>query len=169
MTVTFYAQPYDIDATGFYFSDAETYQETIGKIVNRYGDQVEEFEIQFIDGDAIDAELFKALNVSQATILPFMKKLEEWEDWNKTDIIIAVGECGYSFDLKNDDPEDLDIDLYTGMDLNDLARQFVEEGLFGDIPERLAFYLDYDAIARDLAHDYVETTITGETCVYRMA
>ncbi|MCV6545687.1 MAG: antirestriction protein ArdA [Cohaesibacter sp.] len=169
MTVTFYAQPYDIDATGFHFSDAETYKETIGKIVNRYGDQVEEFEIQFIDGDAIDAELFKALCISQVTILPFMEKLEEWEDWNKTDIVIAVGECGYSFDLESDDPNDLDIDLYAGMDLNDLAHQFVAEGLFGDIPERLTNYLDYDAIARDLGHDYAETTITGETCVYRMA
>ena len=169
MTVTFYAQPHDIDATGFYFSDAETYKETIGKIVNRYGDPVEEFEIQFIDGDAIDAELFKALGISQATILPFMEKLEEWEDWNKTDIVIAVGECGYSFDLESDNPDDLDIDLYTGMDLNDLAHQFVEDGLFGDIPERLSNYIDYDAIARDLAHDYAETTITGETCVYRMA
>lgn len=169
MTVIFYAQPYDIDATGFYFSDAETYKETIGKITNRYGDPVEEFELQFIDGDAIDAELFKALGISQATILAFMEKLEEWEDWNKTDIVIAVGECGYSFDLESDNPDDLDIDLYTGMDLNDLAHQFVEEGLFGGIPERLANYLDYDAIARDLGHDYAETTITGETCVYRIA
>jgi antirestriction protein len=29
--------------------------------------------------------------------------------------------------------------------------------------------LDYDAIARDLAHDYTETTIAGQQLVYRMA
>ncbi len=48
-----------------------------------------------------------------------------------------------------------------------LAEQFVEEGLFGDIPKRLQFYIDYDAIARDLAVDYSETVIAGSRIIYR--
>jgi antirestriction protein len=59
--------------------------------------------------------------------------------------------------------------MYHDQNLKELAEQFVDEGLFGDIPERLSFYLDYDAIARDLAHDYTETTIAGQQLVYRMA
>lgn len=51
--------------------------------------------------------------------------------------------------------------------MRELAEQFVDEGLFGDIPERLAGYIDYDAIARDLAMDYAETTIAGEWLIYR--
>ena len=49
------------------------------------------------------------------------------------------------------------------------ALQFVDEGLFGDIPEHLRNYLDYDAIARDLACDYASTTIAGNRLAYRCA
>jgi len=41
--------------------------------------------------------------------------------------------------------------------------------LFGDIPEHLANYIDLDAIARDLAFDYSETYVAGESLIYRAA
>ena len=73
---------------------------------------------------------------------------------------------GYGhFDVM-DDPESVEIDLYAVSGLRDLAEQFVEEGLFGEIPESLQFYIDYEAIARDLAADYSETHIAGEDFVY---
>src|ERR1039458_3402980 len=53
--------------------------------------------------------------------------------------------------------------------LRELAEQFVEEGLFGKIPERLQNYLDCDAMARDLGMDYSETTIDGKRLIYRCA
>jgi len=34
--------------------------------------------------------------------------------------------------------------------------QFVEEGLFGETPESLENYIDYEKIARDLEVDYDE-------------
>ena len=37
-----------------------------------------------------------------------------------------------------------------------LAEELVDEGLFGEIPKPLEFYIDYSAIARDLRMDYVE-------------
>ncbi|MGH1353950.1 MAG: antirestriction protein ArdA [Thalassovita sp.] len=64
-------------------------------------------------------------------------------------------------------PDHHGIDFYYVETLRALAEQFVEEGLFGDIPEHLQFYIDYDAIARDLACDYTETTIAGERLIYR--
>jgi len=51
--------------------------------------------------------------------------------------------------------------------MRELAEQFVEEGLYGDIPDSLQFYIDYDAIARDLAVDYSETVIAGSCIIYR--
>jgi len=39
-----------------------------------------------------------------------------------------------------------------------LASDFIDEGLFGDIPKSLEFYIDYSAIARDLRMDYSEFT-----------
>lgn len=51
--------------------------------------------------------------------------------------------------------------------MRELAEQFVDEGLFGDIPENIQSYLDYDAIARDLSMDYSETSICDTNLVYR--
>lgn len=51
--------------------------------------------------------------------------------------------------------------------LKELAEQFVDEGLFGDIPTSIQSYLDYDAIARDLGCDYSETEIAGVRLIYR--
>ena len=51
--------------------------------------------------------------------------------------------------------------------MTELAEQFVDEGLFGEIPGHLAPYIDMDAIARDLAVDYSEAEIAGERLIYR--
>jgi len=63
--------------------------------------------------------------------------------------------------------DDFDVDIYDVNSMRALAEQFVEEGLFGDIPERLQFYIDYDAIARDLAVDYSEAVIASSRVIYR--
>jgi hypothetical protein len=48
-----------------------------------------------------------------------------------------------------------------------LAEQFVEEGLYGEIPKALQYYIDYEAIARDLGMDYSEIRIVGTNYIYR--
>ncbi len=164
----FYAQPYDFAASGFYFEDAETYKGKIGKVRNDYGEIVEEFEIQFIDGETIDCEVCEAIGLYQSNILSIMEKLEEWDDEEKRDIAIAAGECGYSFDVEKDSPYDFDITIYEVDSLKELAYQFVDEGLFGEIPANIACYINYDAMARDLGCDYTETTINGQGVVYLM-
>lgn len=163
----FHAQPYDTSASGFYFEDAETYKAKINNIRNDYGEIVEEFEIQFIDGERIDVQVCEAIGLYQSNILTVMEKLDEWVDHEKYNIIIAAGECGYSFDVENDSPYDFDVTIYEADSLKELAYQFVDEGLFGEIPANIACYLDYDAMARDLGCDYTETTINGQGMVYR--
>ena len=37
-----------------------------------------------------------------------------------------------------------------------LAQDFINEGMFGEIPKSLEYYIDYSAIARDLRMDYCE-------------
>jgi antirestriction protein len=49
-----------------------------------------------------------------------------------------------------------DCDIYENMDLKGLAENLVEEGIFGEIPENIKAYLDYEKIARDLSYDYSE-------------
>lgn len=161
----YFAQPYDISAKGFYFSDYDTYLARSAALRNAHGWPVEEFEIQFIDGDRLDDELFDALSVTQANLVSYLNHVDDWDDATKIAIIIAVGELGHQFDPA-DTPE-FDFDVYAATTLRALAEQFVDEGLFGDIPDAIAPYLDYDAIARDLAMDYAEITIDGTDYVYR--
>lgn len=168
MTLLF-AQPYDVSASGFFFETIEQYDDRAAKAVNGFGQVVEEFEIQFIDGEGIDAALAKAVGLNQANVGTFLELVEVWDEDDKRRYIVAVEECGYSFDLERDAIGDLDVDIYEGMSLRELAEEFVDEGLFGEIPENLRFYIDYDAIARDLATDYAETEIAGTRLVYRCA
>ncbi len=164
-----HAQPFDIDATGFYFTDADDYAAKAAACRNAYGQPVEEFEIQFIDGAGIDAALFNALHIHQGSIAAFYDAVEYWSDDEKIRVIIAVGEGGHTFDVKTDDPEDIEIDIYECESLRELAMQFVDDGLFGEIPAAIANYLDYDAIAYDLSMDYSEAVIDGARYVYRLA
>lgn len=164
-----HAQPYDFAASGFYFETAKEYAAKAKDNRNGYGDEVEEYEIQFIDGDLLDCEFAKAMGLNQANFKRFFELVEEWEEHEKIRFIIAVGECGSSFDLESDDINLLDVDLYEENTMRDLAIRFVEDGLFGDVPEAFQFYIDYDAIARDLSADYSEVTIAGNTFIYRCA
>lgn len=166
MTLILYAQPYDITATGFYFRSAEEYNKQASELKNEYGEPVEEFEIQFIDGELIDAEFATAVGLNQANSCKYFELAEEWEDHEKIRFIIAVGECGYEFDLEKDDIDQFEVDIYEEDNMRDLAIRFVDDGLFGEVPEPFQSYINYDAIARDLAVEYSETTIAGERLIY---
>jgi hypothetical protein len=164
----FYAQPYDISATGFFFEDMQEYDAKYAACKNGFGGQVEEFELQFIDGEDIDAALFEALGIHQGNISHFLDAIEEWEEHEKQAVIIAVGECGYGFDIADNDLGIIDnVDIYEMRNLEELARHFVDEGLLGDIPENLRCYIDYYALGCDLGMDYSETTIAGNNLIYR--
>lgn len=160
-----FAQPYNLDATGFYFDSIEQYETNASSNRDRYGCKVEEYEIQFIDGERIDAQLARAYGLYQSNIAAFLDAAETWDDDTKIRYIIAVGEGGY---LHTDDPDTLDIDLYEIDTLRELAEQFVEGGLFGEIPDNLRGYLDYDAIAYDLGMDYSEIEIDDRKFIYRL-
>ena len=90
-----FAQPYDISATGFYFETAAQYVAKAAKARNDYGQPVEEFELQFIDGEILDAEFANALEVNQVNFERYLELVDEWEEHEKIRFIIAVGECGF--------------------------------------------------------------------------
>lgn len=161
---TFFAQPYNIDATGFYFETAYEFQEAAKANRDRYGQRVEEYEIQFIDGETIDAELAKAHEINQANLGEVIAFMEVGDTTEKVAFIIAVGECGYDASCNI---SEIGIDVYEMDSLKELAEQFIDDGLFGKIPDRLRSYLDMDLIARDLGFDYSETEIAGIRYIYR--
>lgn len=156
MSIILYAQPYNIDAEGFYFRSAAEYAKLAASLTDRYGNAVEEFEIQMIEADDIDCELAKAWDLSQCNFAAYLDATDKWSDDEKTAVIIAVGECGYNLDPQSIDPNDFDVQLFELDSMRDLAIEFVEDGVLGDIPKALQYYVDYDAFARDLAVDYSE-------------
>jgi len=167
MTITLYAQPYNIDAEGFYFGSADEYHAQARGRKDRYGQPVEEYEIEFIDGEEIDAALAKAWELSQCNFARFLDVAVSWRDDHKHTFIIAVGECGYDFDADSVDPLDFDVLLYEMKNLRELAEHYVDEGLLGQIPPALRFYIDLDLLARDLSVEFSEIIIAGTALVYR--
>ena len=100
-----FAQPYDISATGFFFETAEEYNQKAKSLRNSYGLPVEEFEIQFIDGKGIDAELFESLGVHQGDLAAFFEAVDSWNEEEKVKAIIALSEVGYDFNLGKQEPK----------------------------------------------------------------
>ncbi|MFK7871528.1 MAG: hypothetical protein AB8B58_20115 [Roseobacter sp.] len=110
-------------------------RQKIGSTKNDYGQPVEEFEIQLIDGSSIDCDLAKAWGINQANIIRFIEIVDDWDEDQKTRFILAVGEAGCSFDPDTVDPVEYGADIYSLRSMNALAEQLVDEGLFGEIPE----------------------------------
>lgn len=163
-----YALPYNRSVEGFYFQTFDQYRQAADGLTDSFGQPVEEFEIQFIDGGQIDQELFEVWRVNQASISDYLSAVEDWPYEHKMTFVIAVGSCGYFAKDVAADPERIDLDIYRVDSLRILAEQFIDEGLFGEIPERLQSYLDYDAVARDLRIDgYDEVIVAGERLVHR--
>ena len=167
-TLTLYAQPYDYDASGFYFDSFEDYQAKYNSNFNVYGQHVEEYEIQFIDGSAIDCDLFKAVK-GEYNLKAFFMVANTWEDCDKIPLIIAYEENITSEPFNEEVTSDMfqDIDIYYDMSFEDLAWEFIESGVFGDIPDHLENYLDIQLMARDLSFDYNEISVGNNSIIYR--
>ena len=49
-----------------------------------------------------------------------------------------------------------DVEMYESTTLEDLAEMMIDEGLFGEIPDLISNYIDYEKLGRDLSVDYIE-------------
>lgn len=81
---------------------------------------------------------------------------------NAQKIIDYFGFCGIE-DLA--DKQD-DIYFHSCDSMEDLAAELVDDGCFGEVPERLANYIDYAAIARDMGIDGFYMEINGGILEY---
>lgn len=163
MTNQYHATPYDISATGFYFNSFEDYEAKAATHKNAYGEPVEEYEIQFIDGD--NHALFKALGVNQANLEKWFDEFEDLDDEDEIKAIYLAKDLGCSMDevLGHLD----DVCLFEGH-ATDYAEQYLEEsGLLDEVPESMRYYIDTEAFARDLllSGDITEVEINGSVYV----
>lgn len=157
---TLHATPFNIDATGFYFDSAIDYENKAATHVDRYGNPVVEFEIQFIDGD--DAALFEVCGINQANLNVWFDDIEFLQDFEKVSLYYLVAVAGYNLDQalnKLDEPS------ITEGNLRDAAEELFDECWLHEVPENIRFYIDYDKFARDCQYsgDMAEFEYAGVT------
>ena len=163
METLYYAQPYDISASGFFF---KTYDEYLSKSKNHkndYGQEVEEYELTMTDGE--NHTLFELLSISQATIENWF---ENFKDLSGNDLISAI----YLADYINSPMEEIldridEVMLFEGNAVEYTENYITDCGLLDDMPENLRYYFNTEAFARDLllGGDINEVEILGSTFV----
>lgn len=157
---TLHATPYNIDAAGFYFESMADYQNKSENHLDRFGNLVEEFEIQFIDGD--DSALFNACGINQSNLDTWFDVIEPMSDTDKLNLYYLVGVASYSLEQaldKVDEPS-----IYDGS-LLEAARELFDECYLPSGPDNIKYYIDYEKFARDciLSGDMCEFEYDGET------
>jgi len=90
-STTLYANPYNLDASGFYFDTADEFEQLARNHVCHYGLPVEEYEVDYIDGP--DAELFRACEITQAN-LKLWEEIEGLEDYQKPTLFYCLNVLG---------------------------------------------------------------------------
>ena len=95
-STTLFAQPYNLDAQGFYFHSTEEFETQSENLRDRFGCPVEEFEIQFIDGEG--ADLFEACGINQSNLFMWFDEIEVLDEHEKISLHFLAGILGYSLD-----------------------------------------------------------------------
>jgi len=142
---TYHAQPYSLDATGFYFDSLDDYEAKYEANKDVFGAPVEEYEIQFIDGAG--AELFNALGIDQSTLELWFDRAEDLDKNEQAALSYLTGEC---LGMDPYDALDMidDVCLFEGT-AKDYAEEYFEE-VYPDLPQTLRNYIDIESFARDL-------------------
>lgn len=144
---TLHAQPYNPDAMGFYFESAEEFTTKAENLTDCHGSPVEEFEIQFIDGDAGDAQLFEACAINQANLDAWFDEVETLDARDKVALFYLVGFAGNGLEQAKEKIED--VILYECR-LREAAEEIFDECHLESIPDGVRCYIDYEKYARDL-------------------
>ncbi len=100
------------------------------------------------------------------------EKLESYSEDDMLKFRILSHEGYNEKDIIDEGLDEFYVDIYDFSDNTSftdtfelLAMQFVDEGIYGEIPKNLENYLDYEKMARDLRMDYG----AFGNCAYRMA
>jgi len=142
-----FANPYNTSVAGFYFSSYEEYEMKSSKLVDDFGFPVEEFEIEFIDGE--HCQLFNACDINQCTLKQWFDDIELLPEVEQVELFYRCEQLNQTtqevLDKINSDG------FIQQSTLSDYAYDCVNDyGVIDCLPETFKCYFDYDAYARDL-------------------
>ncbi len=113
--------------------------------------EYEEYAIHDYESDYEDFEISEYSNLTELNELA--ERLENIENTYDKKVINTYIEYYGDFEEALEKLEGNDVIYYYAESFEDLACQFVDEGLYGDIPDSIINYLDYEKIGRDLSLD----------------
>lgn len=90
-----------------------------------------------------------------------IQDVESLDDYELDEVMAYMEAIGNDLEEAIDAQSNGRIFLYGVDSFTELAEHFVDEGLYGDIPENLTNYIDYEAIGRDLSFDNFYETEKG--------
>lgn len=150
----YYAQPYNPGAVGFYFSTEAEFEEGMKKL-KRKG--IEEFELQFINGDDADADLFNQLKINQMQVGLWFNELQPLSEHEKAGIY-GLHVSGYSDieemieKVKDDNPV-----IFEGTAL-EYAREYVDDVGVENMGESKHRYFDYEMFGQAIKNDILTSS-----------
>lgn len=121
-------------------------------------ERYEEFFITDYESD-LDFKISEYENIENLSDL--IARIEDSNDDEAIEVIGAIIEAkSCSLEDAIDIWEENEFNYYSGEDITGVAEILVQEGDYGDIPEGLKYYIDYEAIGRDLkcSGEYTETS-----------
>lgn len=142
---------------GFWVALPCNLDEVRAQLAERTGEDVGSMEMFVNDYetsiDGLDIDEYTDLAKLNETA-EMLDSLDESELEELEAIIEVTGNFAYALEIY----ERGEYTYYSGMTLEDVAEEFVDEGGFGNIPDNIRYYIDYSAIARGLEFDgYTET------------
>ncbi|MBR5823774.1 MAG: antirestriction protein ArdA [Paludibacteraceae bacterium] len=118
----------------------------------------EEYFISDYECEDLDIEINEYSNLEKLN--EFAEKLDSLKSYElKVLKAIAEAESEISLEEVFEIYEKEDYIFYNEKTIEDLAYTLVDHGYFGEVPEEIERYIDYDKFARDLYHSgYIETS-----------
>ena len=166
MSEQLYANPYNISVNGFYFSTYEEYLSKSSVHVDSFGQPVEEYEIDYVEGDL--PQLFNACNIDQCTLKLWFDEIGEMDKHDQVELFFRCESLGQ-------DPQEAMYELNSDGSISNCtiinyAYEYIEDcGILESIPENIQRYFDYEAFARDLELNGEVTEFSYDSETYTAA
>jgi len=147
----FYVNPYNIGVAGFYFESYDEYEAKAAALKDSFGNAVEEFEIDVIDGLQSECDLANAAKVTQVNLDGFLEFINDSDEDSCPAVFYCMDNLGMELDKARREYDDYSI---VESSLEDCAIELVEVCYLNSLDKKTLLwfeqYFDYEKFADDL-------------------
>ena len=138
----------------------------VGTLTDSFGLPVEEFEIEYINGDL--PQLFNACSIDQCTLELWFDQIEIMDDQAQVELFYRCDNLGQETQEAIDKLSS-DGSIHQSS-LIDYATDFIDDyGIIDCLPDNFKYYIDYEACARDLELSGEVTEFSYDSMAYTAA